>query len=312
MRRLLRLPPWTIVAVGAISLLDAATGAESDRTDRTDRTDLSSALAPPNLAAIERLKREELDAAQALVDARPDDPDAIGILGNVYLHQGRQADAVACWERAVRINPEAPTGYYAMAEVAFLQEDHERAAALWQQAATLNSRLRGVHRRLGETYLLMGRADRARAELEEECRLDPESAPSLFLLGQIHLQSREYPEAERRFRRALDLEPSLTRALYGLYRAVLAQGRQPEATEVLARFRREKGADTSADRTARGAYDDESRIAAQVARTLFSIAQIHQRRSSPAAARQALDRAIQLDPHNPAYLRLHERLSADQ
>jgi golgin subfamily B member 1 len=109
---------------------------------------------------------------EQVVQARPDDPRALGPLADLYAAAGRGRDAVPLYER---LAAEAKKGRV-MKDVARYRQ------------------------RLGHLYQLGGDADLALAAYEEAFRIDPTSVATMIGLGRLYVERREWEKARRVYR----------------------------------------------------------------------------------------------------------------
>src|SRR5262249_20060699 len=124
------------------------------------------------------------EAEAALVKARelgPDDSNNNNNLGLVYLHTGRFADALACFQRALALDSRSE---YAFLNAAIVLRRLER----WEEADDLRRRFR--LRRLHET--------------EELVEASPTSSYAWWRRGVAHHKLDEFEDARADFRRALE------------------------------------------------------------------------------------------------------------
>lgn len=112
-------------------------------------------------------------AGRAAVRFAPDDPRALGSLGNVLAQTGRQDEAERVFRRVLELDP-------------------------GMVAAWLN---------LGNIALAGGRLDEARDCYERALAISPAHAPALYHLGLAEYYAGRPEEAHRRWRQVLQLDP---------------------------------------------------------------------------------------------------------
>ena len=147
----------------------------------------AEAIAPQRLAAVKRATAEYLESLQT----RPDLWTSQYNLGNYALGQGDPAKAVACYEKARRLDPAATPPLVNLA-IASSQ--------------------------LGDTA-------RAEAALKDALRLSPDDAPAHFNLGLLIAEQGDAAGAEKHLRAAFAADPTLAAAAYNL--ALLTAPRNP-------------------------------------------------------------------------------------
>ena len=125
-----------------------------------------------------------------IIAARPGNADAHNILGVTLAAMDRFEDAVASLDRAIRINPQAPS----------------------------------YHANLGEVLRQAGKTEEAAPPLEAAVRLDPNNAQALNNLGIIHYEQKKYDDAVDYYHRALKSRPNMSEALNNLGNALRMTG----------------------------------------------------------------------------------------
>lgn len=156
-------------------------------------------------------------------------------LASILLEEGRAADALPYFERALRLAP-ADVGVLnnygnALRQLGRLDD----AAAALDRAVALNPGLALAHFNLAHVRLAAGRSDAARAALETALRLDPDLADAAADLGHLHLQAGRADKARRYCERALHLNPGLTVARRNLGVAWLLLGQFDDARSAFER-----------------------------------------------------------------------------
>ena len=108
--------------------------------------------------------------------------DAYFSLGNAYARQGKAAQAIDAYEKALEINP--------------------------NHAATLSN--------LGVAYYQQGQFAQAKSMFEKALSVKENDAATHYLLGAVLLQMGDLTVAEKSFARALELQPDLPEAHFGM------------------------------------------------------------------------------------------------
>src|SRR5262249_8902494 len=92
----------------------------------------------------------------------PNNPDAWSNLADLRVMEGRGAEAVACVEKALRLNPQAPgRHYWDLGQAQIAAGQYEAAVKTLRNEATYRT---GSRRFLAAALALLGRLDEARAE----------------------------------------------------------------------------------------------------------------------------------------------------
>ena len=170
-------------------------------------------------------------------------------LGEWLLDAGRVGEAEAAFERAVRLAPEDPAGWYGLARVALQHNDAERAIEIIEGHLLEGPPAPRGYQLLGRAYNALGRTDDARkalARADADAVLwdDPWTGDvSSFQAGTIalraiagrHLRQGEYSIAIEILEMLLEEEPDDTRLLNQLGLAYAMTNRTAESQSTLQR-----------------------------------------------------------------------------
>jgi tetratricopeptide (TPR) repeat protein len=203
----------------------------------------------------------------AAISAGPNRAHAIAILGNVLRLEGRLNEALACYQQALKLDPERWSILDSVARVLQEQGRFDDAAGLFERAieqnpesaqlhanyaSLLSERGRyeeaitayrhalacepgrgAAHHGLGLTLQETGRLDLAETCFREAIRLDPAHAVSWLALARLQGERGEFEESCRSARAALAIRPNLAQAYWRLAQTLKA--RMPD--EEVARMR---------------------------------------------------------------------------
>jgi tetratricopeptide (TPR) repeat protein len=287
-----------------------------------------------------QLARRQLNEA---LQAQPVQLDklaaAYGELGGLYHVHAAFPAAGDCYHNAGQLAPdEFRWAYYA----AYLAEKDGRtrlALDRYQHAQTLDTAYKALTLRLGNILLDLNELEQAQAAFQLVVNTTGLEAASLYGLGQIALLQRDHDTAIDAFTRALQYDPAASRIHYPLAQALRAtqrndeakaqlalRGDQPpsfrdplieglEALKIGSRFqflqamRAIKRQDYAAasEAFAEGLSGEPDNVLARIsyARTLYLI-------DDKAAARQALEAALVIQPDNSLGLFLLGLLTEEQ
>jgi len=168
-------------------------------------------MSSPLENAIAHHRSGRLDAAEwsyrTWLDAEPDHPDALNLLGVVLCQKGRMIEALEWIERAIGRRPDRAAYHGNRGEVLReLGRDDEAAIAL-ENALTLDPGLATAHNNLGLIHLHNGRVDQALASFGEAVRLRPDFAIAHVNRGDAFETLGRLDEAAAAYRRALEIDP---------------------------------------------------------------------------------------------------------
>ena len=142
--------------------------------------------------AQEALQRQDVEAAarefKAIVDLRPDLPQARSNLGLMYHLQRKYDPAIEQFREALRLDPKLGSAsmflgidYYLVSRPRLAIKNLERALSLDPESAP-------ARKWLAMSYLLVGDPHRAVSELKKSRRLDPNDHELTFHLGRAYLK----------------------------------------------------------------------------------------------------------------------------
>jgi predicted O-linked N-acetylglucosamine transferase (SPINDLY family) len=206
-----------------------------------------------------------------------DEADALHALAVDRLGQGRFAEAVACFEQALRLRPDSAATCNNLG-LALLQLGRTDEAVLrFRQAVALQPDLAQAHNNLGLALLHQGRREEALDSLRRAVALEPELAQAHNNLGLVFWQQRREEEALQSFRRAVTLQPDLADAQNNLGTALTARGQPDEALSCYERAIELEPEHVGAFVNLGNAYKDQGRLAEAVAcyRSVLSRAPDH-------------------------------------
>ncbi|MDQ3026257.1 MAG: tetratricopeptide repeat protein [Pseudomonadota bacterium] len=151
-----------------------------------------------SIALVRAARYSEAEARlRSLVEAAPMGPEALELLGVAISAQGREAEALPWFERALRARPNLASAL------------HNRARAL----------------------VGLGRFAEARTDLEAALATQPDMVPALTLLGGVLATQGDPAGAERNYRSAVQLRPDAAEPLFNLGVFLRGAGRLEEAIE---------------------------------------------------------------------------------
>ncbi len=200
-----------------------------------------ASLLPPSppslsdlLASAFRLHQAEQWASaaqlyQQVLASRPDDADALHLLGVLHYQQGRHAQAAELIGRAVELRPGAPDMHANLGEVYRSLGQYERAAACCRAALRLKPQYPEALNNLGLALHGLRRFDQATVYFRRALQVKPDFATAHDNLGQTLRELRRFDEALACLRRAVELAPANAMARGHLGRLLLERGQPAEA-----------------------------------------------------------------------------------
>lgn len=153
---------------------------------------------------------EEYVAAQ---EAVPDDPFRHYNLGLFYQNRGALPDAIASYERAVRIDPTCVQALVNLGQAYATLGRNDRAADALDRALAADPHNTAANFNRGLLWAEQGRPDRAEACLREAVASDATFAPAMYNLA-VLVASKDISETVALCRRAAEAEPSEPKYAY--------------------------------------------------------------------------------------------------
>lgn len=207
-------------------------------------TDDSAALLERAIAYHRSQQLQEAKAFyEAVLQRRPDQPDALHLLGVIAHQQGRREEALDLIQRAIRANPAAPEYYNSLGAVRQAMGDEAEAVRLYLEAirikddyiAPYNNLIRmrpaaaDVRFNLGCVLQRQGKLEEALEQYHAVIRLQPEHATALNNLGCALRELDRTNEALDHLRKAVRLRPDYAEAYNNLGLALQEKGSLKDA-----------------------------------------------------------------------------------
>ncbi len=186
--------------------------------------------------ALQHHQSGELQQAEQLyrriLDAQPDQPDALHLLGVVAHQTGRNQAALQSISRAIAINPNSPQMYNNVAHVQEALGERQQAAESYRRAIVLDPGYLDAHYNLGNLLRELGRWAEAATSYERALDIDPYHALALNNLGDVRRLQGRMQEAVACFRSAVKVKPDFVEALCNLGAGLRDEGNLSEAVDV--------------------------------------------------------------------------------
>lgn len=244
---------------------DDATAADGPRTPAESRR---LALHAPNPA-------DRARAADAAVEADPDDPVARLLLGCSLSERKDPAGAAAAFRLAAERAPDLAAAHFELGKTLIQLDDLEGALAAFRRTTGTLPEFASGWANAGAALGELERPAEALADLERAAELDPlHHAPSSNL-GVTLRDLGRLEEAEAAFRRALELAPDFVFGRYNLAGVVYLRGRHREAVTLFEEARAKDPSGSARQRlllaAARLAAGDEAGALAEYEGTFASL-----------------------------------------
>lgn len=236
---LLAKDPKNAQAAVALAVLTARTGGSKDEVlaqlKRAREADPDAVL--PILASARYLTQinEPRDAIPMLQEASNRNPNDVRILDQLaqaFRRSGQPTQAIASWEKLLRVNPKAGLAQFHIGETQLAQGDREAALASFRKATAIAPN--AVEPKVAMAGLLQqaGKSGEAMAIARELRGQEATKVAGLMLEGDLNAASGKMPAAVDSFRQAFAAQRSMPVGTR-LHRALLADKREAEADTML-------------------------------------------------------------------------------
>jgi tetratricopeptide (TPR) repeat protein len=143
-----------------------------------------------------------------LLATDPDHPEALALLGMLYVQTNRHADAEPILRRATSVNPSSPESHFNLGLALSATNNWIDAAEAFSKSISLRPEYAAAHNGLGNALRNLGKIDDAITAHRKAVTLQDTSPGFWNNLG-IALQSADkYPEAIDAYRRVIALNPN--------------------------------------------------------------------------------------------------------
>ncbi|MDJ0951839.1 MAG: tetratricopeptide repeat protein [Alphaproteobacteria bacterium] len=167
--------------------------------------------------------------------SRPDDAEAHNNLGNVLQDLGRPDEAVASFNRAIAIRPDYAEAHYNLGMALRMAGHLQEAVASYRRALSAKPEYPRALHNLGNALLDLARPDEAAASFRKALAIDPHFAEAHCNLGNALGIMGRLEEAVASYRRALECKPAYAQALNNLGDSLRKLGRRQAAQQAFSR-----------------------------------------------------------------------------
>ncbi len=155
--------------------------------------------------------------------------------GEIFETQGRFAEAVAEYRKAIEKNPQALNLHFRLGR-AILLESHEpdalaRASKEFEAELALNAEDAAAEFQLGQILVAQGQREDALRRYEKALSLNPDFCEAALAVGRSRVQTKQYAEAIPLLEHAVRLQPDNEAAHYNLMLAYRDSGHMDKARQ---------------------------------------------------------------------------------
>ena len=155
-------------------------------------------------------------------------PEALN-LALQHHRAGRLPEAEALYRQILQAQPDHPDALHLLGMIAYQVGKHEVAVAYVKQAIALNPAVAEFHNNLGTVYLELNQVEAASCHFNTALQLHPDYAEAQYNLANLLRKVEKFEEAAAHYRKALDLKPDYTAAYNNLGLTLHSQGKLAEA-----------------------------------------------------------------------------------
>jgi tetratricopeptide (TPR) repeat protein len=156
---------------------------------------------------------------RAVLEAEPENSDAMQLLALLMVQAGRQEIAVDWFRKAAELRPDLAGLQYNLAHALQDTGQLKAAEAAYRRAAALQPEFPEAYVNLASVLLQLGERDAAAACCERALALKPDLAEAHNNLGDVLRDEGRTAEAIQRYKQALNLKPGLAEARRNLVNA---------------------------------------------------------------------------------------------
>jgi tetratricopeptide (TPR) repeat protein len=166
---------------------------------------------------------EAIEQFQQVIKIKPDDAEAHYNLGVAFASQGRDVEAVEHYRKAIQFNPDHAEAHNNLGSLLAKQERPDEAVKQFQQAVRIKPDYIEARYNLGIALASQGRFDEAAGQFRKAIQFKPDYVAAHHNLGNMLAVQGRLDEAIGHYRRALELKPDFVQAHYRLGVALQAQ-----------------------------------------------------------------------------------------
>jgi predicted O-linked N-acetylglucosamine transferase (SPINDLY family) len=164
-----------------------------------------------------------------VLEAEPQQVDALHLLGVIASQTGRESRAIDCLQAVLRLQPALAAAHYNLAVLLAGQRRLEEALISYHQALRLKPEDAKAHNNLGIVLEELGQLAEAEASLQQALRIKPDYAEAHNNLGIVRWKQTRLEEAEVSFRQAFHFKPDFAEPHNNLGNVLKELGRLVEA-----------------------------------------------------------------------------------
>ncbi|MGC9505959.1 tetratricopeptide repeat protein [Baaleninema sp.] len=167
---------------------------------------------------------QALPRAELGTELLPDNPQAWGILGNIYINVDRIEEGIDALETARSLSPEDPAVRFALGLAHFQAQEYDRAIAELQAGLDIEPDVPGALFDLGNAYYMRGDYDDAIDSYEEAFDRNGDFWPAINNAGLVRYEMGQIDRALNLWRQSADIAPRQAEPKLAMAAALYARG----------------------------------------------------------------------------------------
>ncbi len=175
------------------------------------------------------IKAEQICAA--LLQSHPKSLVVLNILGSVLQKQGKQQEAMKCYDIVIQIKPDYINAYYNRGIILSKLGLSKRALKDFEIVIQLKPDYAEAYYLLGNTFITLGLLEKAVDSFEKSTLLNPNFAQAYSNLGVVFIELGLFENAVATFEKAVKCKPDYAEAYCNLGGALKGLGKSDKAQE---------------------------------------------------------------------------------
>jgi tetratricopeptide (TPR) repeat protein len=147
-----------------------------------------------------------------VVQIDPAFPDAYNNLGNILQEKGQIDEAIKYYLKALALNPNLSKTYYNLGFALQEKGRVDEAISHYQKALELNFNTFGIHNNLGLALQETGQLDKAISTFQKALQLNPDFAEAYYNIGNTLRDKGKFDESITYYQKALEKKPDYIEA----------------------------------------------------------------------------------------------------
>ena len=207
-----------------------------EKIQRIDPTDRDSLLQLATLYRQTREREKTEEALKKLLDLDPDSAAATANLAFLYLDMGETRQAIELLERLEDQGNASPNHLKALGTAYERAGEYGKASEVFERLLENRGDSLQNRRSLAHNLVLSGQFERALEEYQKLVKVQPRNSEHHLRLAQIYRDLRRFREARGSLREAEVLDPQSLEIKYNDVLLLEAEGKTPEAVQVLTKL----------------------------------------------------------------------------